>query len=319
LKLSHHNQPMKVLVTRRIHTDAIDLLHNAGFDVKYYYENSPIDLSILKKELCEYDAVLTCITDVINQDVLESASNKLKIISNMAAGIDNIDVNVARRLGIQVFNTPNVVTESTADLTITLAFALIRKIKTAGGFISQGNWKDWDPEIFVGRSFSKLSWGIIGFGNIGKALAKKLSGFEMPVWFYDPGINEPSLYAVKKELNFLLAKADIVSLHIPLNVDTEFFINQDKLKKMKTSSYLINMARGRVVNSDDLTAALRTGEIAGAAMDVFDPEPVPSGHEILTYNNVIITPHIGTATLECRREMAVMAATNIINNLKYKE
>lgn len=316
MKLSLHNQPSKVLVTRRIHTDAIDLLLNTGFDVKYYDENSPIDKSILKKELCEYDAVLTCITDVIDQDVLESASDKLKIISNMAAGIDNIDINVARESGIQVFNTPDVVTDSTADLTVTLAFALIRKIKTTGEFISKGNWKGWDPEIFVGRSFSKLSWGIIGFGNIGKALAGKLSGFEMPVWFYDPNVNEPSRYAVKKELSFLLANADIISLHIPLNADTTSFFNKDKLKKMKSSSYLINMSRGRVVNSNDLTVAIRTGRIAGAAMDVFDPEPVPPDHEILSFNNVIITPHIGTATLECRREMAVMAATNIINNLK---
>jgi glyoxylate reductase len=317
LTVLNYNQPMKVLVTRRIHSDAIDLLLSAGYKVKYHDVNNSMDRSSLEKELPAYDAVLTCITDVIDREILKAASGKLKIISNMAAGLDNIDVDKARESGIEVYNTPGAATDSTADLTITLAFALIRKIKTAGEFISGGNWKGWDPEIFVGRSFSKLSWGIIGFGNIGKALARKLSGFGMPVWFYDPGVNDPPPCAVKKDLSFLLANADIISLHLPLNEETTHFFDRDKFGQMKPSSYLINMARGKVVNSSDLMDALHTGRIAGAALDVFDPEPVPEDHEILSFDNVIITPHIGTATLECRREMAVMAAFNIINNLKH--
>jgi len=307
---------MKVLVTRRMHPDAVDILQKAGFEVTYHNVNSPMDKTLLRKILPDHDAVLTCITDEINPEVLHAAADKLKVVSNMAAGLDNIDVALARMLGIKVFNTPNVVTDSTADLTITLAFALLRKMNTTRNFIAGGKWKGWDPEIFVGRTFSRLSWGIIGFGNIGKAVAKKLSGFEMEVWFCNPGINEPNPYAIEKGLDALLTEADIVSLHIPLNTATINFMDKGKINRMKPSSYLINTSRGKIVNSEDLTEALRNKKIAGAAMDVFDPEPVPAGHEILTFDNVILTPHIGTATLECRREMAMEAAANIINYFK---
>ena len=309
----------KILVTRRINQNAIDILTSSGFEVKYYNENHSIDKETLIKILPEYDGVLCCVSEKIDSDLLNIAAPKLKAISNMAVGLDNIDVTLARSLGIEVFNTPNVVTESTADMTIAMAFSLTRHLLSANNFIKTGHWSGWDPEIFIGRSFSNLTWGIVGFGNIGKAVAKRLSGFGIKVYFFDPietGYSQTT--AVKTSLAVLLSMSDIISLHMPLSKETSQFFNMEKFSQMKPSSLLINMARGKIVNSVDLITALRMKTIAGAALDVFDPEPIPQNHEILRFDNVILTPHIGTATLECRRDMAVMAANNLINYFKLK-
>jgi glyoxylate reductase len=244
------------------------------------------------------------------------SKGRLKIISNMAVGLDNIDVEAAKELGIKVFNTPHVVTGPTADLTVTIAFALLRKIKDAEIFVRKGNWKVWDPEIFVGRNFSSLTWGIIGYGNIGKAVAKRLSGFEMKILCYDPLQTAKDRIAEFSEIDALLKKSDVVSLHLPLNEETRNFFDHRKFSLMKKDAIFINMARGGVVNSSDLLVALKQKYIAGAALDVFSPEPIPLGHEVLSYDNVIVTPHIGTATFECRKEMAEFAAKNIISNIK---
>ena len=240
---------MKILITRRIHQDAINSLLRNGFDVKYYKRNEPLDKEILKNILPGFDGILTCVSDNLNSELLKIASNKLKVISNMAVGLDNIDLASALNFGISVFNTPNVVTESTADMTIALTFALLRKITTAHSFVIEGSWQGWDPEIFVGRSFSKLNWGIIGFGNIGKAVARRLSGFDMQVYFHDPDVQSFPLYnAIKIDLNTLLNLSDIISLHLPLSDKTHHYINASNLNQMKSSSILINMARGGVVN-----------------------------------------------------------------------
>lgn len=310
---------MKVLVTRRIHQSAVDLLSNTGFDVKYYNVNEPLDKNILASVLPVFDAVLSCVSDKIDSNLINNAHPRLKAISNMAVGLDNIDVKTAKSLGISVFNTPNVVTESTADMTVAMAFALIRHINAAHTFINEGKWTGWDPEIFIGKSFSKLTWGIVGLGNIGKAVAQRLSGFGMQVYFYDP--NETGYShtgAIKTNLELLLSLSDIVSLHLPLTSETLHFINAEKITQMKPSAVLINMARGGIVHSEALIKALHTKTIAGAALDVFDPEPIPSHHEILGFNNVILTPHIGTATMECRRDMASMAAQNLIDFFQNK-
>ena len=305
---------MNILVTRRINQDAINLLNNEGFEVQYFNVNVSLDRNILASILPKFDGVLCCVSEKIDSGLLSSAYPRLKVISNMAVGLDNIDVSTAKSLGISVFNTPNVVTESTADMTIALAFALLRQINAAHKFIFDGAWKGWDPEIFVGRSFSNLTWGIVGFGNIGKAVGQRLSGFGMQIYFYDPKVDGYSqTYAVKTDLDLLLDLADIVSLHIPLTQESRHFFNAEKISKMKPSGLLINMARGGIVHTENLMEALRTKKIAGAALDVFDPEPIPSTHEILKFDNIILTPHIGTATLECRRDMAVMAANNLIN------
>jgi glyoxylate reductase len=307
---------MRVLITRKIHLSAKLLLEAAGFEVVTFMNNEPLDPHYLNHNIDKFDAVLTCVSEKINRELIVKSKSRLKIISNMAVGLDNIDVESAREFGIRVYNTPDVVTGPTADMTIAMAFALLRKLSDADKFIRNGYWKAWDPEIFLGRNFNSLVWGILGYGNIGKAVAKRLVGFDMKVLFYDPLFCKSDDIAISKSLIQILEESDIVSLHLPLNKETQNLINLDKLKIMKRDSVILNMARGGIINSDDLLTALEKRIIAGAALDVFAPEPIPAGNRILLLQNVLLTPHIGTATVECRKEMAEYAAMNIINNLK---
>jgi len=312
---------MKILITRRIDQSAVSLLKR-HFEVNYINENKPLDRNFLLNHIKNYEGVLCCISEKFDAELLNLAKTRLKVISNMAAGIDNIEVKVARELGIEVFNTPVVVTESTADLTLALALALIRKLDAAQIYIKNNKWIAWDPEIFLGRTLNSLTWGIVGFGQIGQAVAKRIFGFGVKVLYNDPYIDINCLNGYipvhKATLDNILLKSDVVSLHIPLTKETTQLINLEKFKRMKKSAFLINMARGKIVNTRDLISALELKEISGAAFDVFDPEPLSGNHEIFKFNNVVITPHIGTATIDCRRKMALLAAKNIINFFKLK-
>jgi len=307
---------MRILITRKIHISSKILLENAGFEVISFDTNAPLDPQYLLDNIYKFDGILTCVSEKIDRSILLKANGRLKIISNMAVGLDNIDLDSAKEFGIRVFNTPGVVTGPTADLTLAIGFALIRKVKEADIFIREGNWNAWDPEIFLGRNFSSLVWGIVGYGNIGKSVAKRLSGFGMKVLFYDPLFNKNDKLAEYAEIEELLNNSDVISLHLPLNQSTTNFFDLRKFSLMKKSAIFINMARGGVVNSFDLIKTLEQKNIAGAALDVFAPEPIPLNHVILSFKNVLLTPHIGTATIECRREMAEYAAKNIITNLK---
>jgi lactate dehydrogenase-like 2-hydroxyacid dehydrogenase len=307
---------MRVLISRKIHVSAKNLLENAGFEVVSFDTNKPLDPQYILNNIDKFDGILTCVSERIDRTIMSKANGRLKIISNMAVGLDNIDLVSANELGILVYNTPVVVTGPTADLTITMAFALLRKIIQADHFVRNGLWKAWDPEIFLGVNFSSLTWGIVGYGNIGKAVAKRLSGFEMEVLCYDPIEQMSDNYAQYTGIEELLNKCDVISLHLPLNSDTKNFFNLGKFRMMKKDAILVNMARGGVVNSSDLTEALSQKIIGGAALDVFDPEPIPAENKILSFDNVLLSPHIGTATIQCRKEMAELAAQNIINNLK---
>jgi glyoxylate reductase len=306
---------MRILLTRRIHISAKKMLENEGFEIVSFDTNQPLDKQYISDNIDKFDAILTCVSEKIDRELLSKAKDRLQIISNMAVGLDNIDVQAAKEFGIKVFNTPDVVTGPTADLTVTLAFALLRKIREADNFVRKGVWKSWDPEIFIGRNFSSLIWGIVGYGNIGKAVARRLSGFGMKIFFYDPIGMDSDFGAEFKDIDELLINSDIISLHLPLTEETKNFFNIDKFNLMKKDAVLINMARGGVVNSSDLIEALKRKAIGGAALDVFDPEPIPAGHEILSFDNILFTPHIGTATIDCRQEMAEFAARNIICNL----
>jgi lactate dehydrogenase-like 2-hydroxyacid dehydrogenase len=307
---------MRVLISRKIHTSAKKMLENAGFEVVSFDINKPLDPQYILDNIDKFDGILTCVSERIDRTLMLKTNGRLKIISNMAVGLDNIDLVSANELGILVFNTPVVVTGPTADLTIAMAFALLRKIKQADHFVRNGLWKAWDPEIFLGQNFSSLTWGIVGYGNIGKAVAKQLSGFEMEVLCYDPIERMSDNFAKYTEIDELINRSNVISLHLPLNSDTKDFFNLRKFQLMKKDAILVNMARGGVVNSSDLLEALSQKKIGGAALDVFAPEPIPLGNEILSFDNVLLTPHIGTATVQCRKEMAELAAQNIINNLK---
>jgi glyoxylate reductase len=306
---------MRILITRKIHSSAKKLLENAGYEVVSFEANEPLEQQYLINNIEKFDGILTCVSERIDREVMLNSKGRLKVISNMAVGLDNIDLESAQEFGIKVFNTPGVVTCPTADLTVSMAFTLLRKIIDADTFIRKGLWKAWDPEIFLGRNFSSLVWGIVGYGNIGKAVAKRLKGFEMEILYYDPVTDKSQGNAIFTEIDELLKMSDVVSLHLPLTSETKNFFDISKFRLMRKDAILVNMARGGVVNSHDLLETLKQKAIGGVALDVFSPEPIPLGNEILSYNNVLLTPHIGTATFECRKEMAEFAAKNIINNL----
>ena len=211
---------MRVLITRKINISAKALLEQAGLEVIAFDINEPLDPKYLADNIDKFDAILTCVSEKIDKSLIIKSKGRLKIISNMAVGMDNIDVVSANEFGIKVFNTPGVVTGPTADLTLSIAFALLRKVKEADTFVRKGFWKSWDPEIFVGRNFSSLVWGIVGYGNIGKAVAKRLNGFGMQILFYDPVQKKSDNISVCTGIEELLAKSDVISLHLPLTEDT---------------------------------------------------------------------------------------------------
>ena len=309
---------MKLLITRKIDNEAILLLEEY-FDITYFDKNIPLERNLLETAIPDFDAVLCCVSEKIDKEIIELGLPKLKIISNMAMGLDNVDVDFAQRNGISVFNLPNIVSDATADMTLALYLSLNRQIEKASTFVKTGNWNSWDPEIFCGRTLRNLTWGIIGMGNIGKAVAKRCLSFGVKLIFHDSIIDFAEINGTKienKSLNEVLEQSDVVSLHIPLNSTTKKIIDLEKLSRMKKNAVLINMARGGVVDSNDLYLALSSNKIAGAALDVFDPEPIDSQNKILDLDNVIITPHIGTATTDCRNEMAIGAARNLINCFK---
>jgi len=235
--------------------------------------------------------------------------------------LDNIDVSTARALGIEVRNTPDVVTECTADFTLAMALSLLRKIPQAHDYVRRDKWTAWDPEIFLGRTLCGLTWGIVGLGKIGLAVARRIIGFGCHIMYFDPYVTLTQLQDGQIELQKtgfrdLLKASDIISVHVPLTAETKYLMDGEALRAMKKTAFLINMARGQVVKSKDLVSALMKKRIAGAALDVFDPEPISGNHDILKFGNIIVTPHIGTATEECRREMAMAAAKNIVDFFK---
>lgn len=306
---------MKILITRRVHPEAVFLLRE-HFDVEYSGENRPFDVEKLNKVAGNYDGILSNISERFDAELLMKSAHKLKVISNMAVGTDNIDTEAAMQFGIKVFNTPDVVTAPTADFTLALGLDLLRKTHEAHNHVMQKKWLVWDPEILLGHNMNMITWGIIGYGRIGRAVAERVKSFGSRILFYDElyeGNDE--INAKRAELDYLIEQSDVISLHIPLTKGSAGFFDSSKFNKMKRNAYLINTSRGGVVDTNALLEALQNETIAGAALDVFYPEPIPENHEIFNCKNVIFAPHIGTATIECRREIAVMAARNLVSFL----
>jgi len=309
---------VKIFITRKIKSVAKEMLKEY-FEVDEFGKNEQISRDNLIKVVSEYDVILSMLSDPLGKDVLQNAEN-LKVISNYAVGINNIDLEYAKSKGIAVYNTPEEVTESTADHTFALLLSSIRKIPESQKFVRDDKWKAWDPWLFLGEELYGKTLGIIGFGRIGKAVARRALGFGLNVIFYDRSEVEiyPALKGkVKKvDLEDLYKKSDYISLHIPLTGVTKGMINMDTFKKMERKPVLINMARGAIVDTDDLVMALKEKYIRGAALDVTDPEPIGGDHPICNIDNCIIVPHTGTATEDCRYNMAVKAAQNIIDHFK---
>lgn len=271
----------------------------------------------LEKELPNADALFTLLVDPVDEDLLSSAP-RLKVVSNMAVGVDNIDLEACTRRGIPVGHTPGVLTAGTADLTWALLLSTARKIPQAQQDARAGKWTTWDPTGWLGTDLEGATLGIIGMGKIGSAVAKRAQGFGMNLIFHNrsprPSL-EQELDAQQVSLNEVLEQSDFLCLHIPLNEETRHLINKTALQNMKPSAILINVARGPVVDTDALVQALKKGWIRAAGLDVTDPEPLPPDHPLYSLSNCLITPHIGSATHNTRRTIANLAVQNVIAGL----
>jgi lactate dehydrogenase-like 2-hydroxyacid dehydrogenase len=277
----------------------------------------PIDATFLAPELEAHlpqaEGLFCLLTIPIRDNLLEKAP-RLRVISNMAVGFDNIDIAACSRHGIPVGNTPGVLTEGTADLTMALLLAVARNLPSAAQDAKDGLWKTWSPAGWLGADLHGATLGIIGMGKIGQAVAKRARGFGMHIVYTDE-IERPDQQAQKLPFEALLRSSDFISLHVPLTSQTRYMINADTLKMMKKTAYLINAARGPIVEPNALYHALKDGQIAGAGLDVTDPEPLPADHPLYSLRNCLIVPHIGSATLNTRRKMAEFACENLLAGL----
>ncbi|MZP29243.1 D-glycerate dehydrogenase [Heliobacterium undosum] len=308
----NHSLRPKVLVTREIPQPALDRIKEfARLDLWPAFP--PPEKGELQRMLADADALLCMITDCIDDDVIE-AGKKLRVIANYGVGFDNIDIAAATRRRIPVTNTPDVLTEATADLAFTLLLATARNLIAADRFTRDGFWIAWHPQLLLGRDVFGSTLGIVGLGRIGEAVARRARGFNMRVLYTARRPNpkaEAELGIEYCTLEELLRQSDFVSLHTPLTLETRHLIGAKELDMMKPTAILINTARGGVVDQEALTEALQQGVIAGAGLDVFTEEPVSPEEALLELPNVVVSPHIGSATVETRTRMGLMAAENI--------
>lgn len=310
---------MKIFVTRKIPNTGIDILKSQpNLEIVVWSKNQPISKTALLKNVRGCDAILSLLTDKIDESVFMAAGPNLKIVANYAVGYDNIDLMAAKKHNVIVTNTPGVLTDAVAEHTFALILALTKKICEADHFTKSGKYCGWDPNLFIGSELQHKTIGLIGIGRIGTLVAKKaFLGMDMKIVYFD--VKRDMEFETKYNAQFLtldelLKQADFVSLHVPLIPSTHHLINQAKLMLMKSTAFLINTARGPIVNEADLIEALKSQTIAGAALDVFEHEPKIS-KELRKMTNVILTPHIASATMEARNEMARLAATSIVDVL----
>ncbi|KAA0001049.1 MAG: D-glycerate dehydrogenase [Thermoplasmata archaeon] len=305
----------KIFLTRRLPEEGIKLLEE--HDLEIYEEDYPPSKEEIIAGVKGKDALICLLTDKIDAEVM-SASPHLKIIANYAVGIDNIDVKEATKRGILVTNTPGVLTETVADLAWALLMAIARRIVEGDKFMRQGKFKGWAPLLLVGADIHGKTLGIIGAGRIGRAFARRAKGFDMEILYYDKKRNEKlerEMNARFVDLDILLKESDFVSLHVPLTEETYHMIGERELKMMKKTAYLINTARGKCIDEKALVRALKEKWIAGAALDVYENEPEIEP-ELVNLDNVVLAPHIGSASYETRSKMAIMVAENVLAALR---
>ena len=309
----------KVFVTREIPEEGLALLRQTC-DVDVWTGELPPPREILLERVRGVDGFLSLLTTTIDAEVMDAAGPNLKVISNYAVGFDNIDVKEATRRRIPVANTPGVLTDTTADLAFALLMAAARRVVEGDKYVRAGRWKTWEPMLLLGQDIAGATLGIIGFGRIGYAVARRGRGFDMRVIYYDPycrvDARADEIGAECVDFDTLLGESDFVSLHVPLTEDTRHMIDAGALAKMKRTAILINTARGPVVDSGALYQALKEGTIAYAALDVTEPEPIPADSPLLTLDNVIVVPHIGSASVVTRGRMARMAAEHLLAGLR---
>lgn len=307
----------KLFVTRELFPDVIEKL-SKYYEVEVWDRYQPPPYEALVEKAKEVDALASMLSDRIDCNLLQQAK-RLRIVAQYAVGYDNIDVACATRLGIYVTNTPDVLTEATAELTWALILAVARRIVEADTSVRWGEWwrtrTGWHPHMMLGVELKGKTLGIIGLGRIGSRVAEIGKAFGMKIIYYSRSRNEElekRLGAEYRDIDTLLQEADIVSIHVPLTKETYHLINEERLRKMKRTAILINTARGAVVDTNALVKALAEGWIAGAGLDVFEQEPLPPNHPLTAFKNVVLAPHIGSATYEARHAMAELVAENLI-------
>ncbi len=307
----------KVFVTREIPERGLNIILER-FDAKVWREYTPPPKEVIIEEAKDVDALVTLLTDKIDKEVLDVAKN-LKIIAQYAVGYDNIDIEECTRRGIYVTNTPEVLTETTADFTWALILAVARRVVEADKFVRSGEWEKsrtgWHPKMLLGTDIHGKTLGIIGLGRIGTAVARRAKGFNMKIIYYSRSRKEnieKELGLKYVDLNTLLREADFVSIHVPLTEETYHMIGERELKLMKNTAFLINTSRGKVIDEKALYKALKEKWIAGAALDVFEEEPTPANNPLLELENIVVAPHIASATHETRSRMSEMVAQNLI-------
>jgi glyoxylate reductase len=302
----------KVLATRPLFPAAQTIL-NASCDVEYWTQPERISKEELFARVKDKEGLVCLLTEKVDEELLRTAP-KLRIAANIAVGFDNFDLPACTKRGVVATNTPGVLDETTADFAWTLLMAVARRIGEAEQLARSGNWKGWDLDQLVGTDVWGKTLGLVGFGRIGRAVARRAAGFQMKVIYSDairaPLDIEKDLKAQHCDFNTLLAEADFISLHVPLLPDTRGLMNAPRFFRMKPTAFLINTSRGPVVDEAALVHALESGKIAGAGLDVYENEPFI--HPGLKRPNVVLAPHIASGSLETRTKMACIAAQNVV-------
>lgn len=306
-----------VFVTRHLTSEAETRL-NAFCQAEYWPEETPPSRDILLEKTRTVDGLVCLLSDPIDAEIIHHAGN-LKVISQVAVGVDNIDLAAAAARGIPVGHTPDLLTDATADMAFTLLLAAARRLGEAMDYARGGKWKTWGLTTLLGEDVYKATLGIIGLGRIGQAVARRARGFDMHILYHNRNRHpevEAALGITCASLDDLFRQSDFISLHLPLTAETAGMVGAPEFAIMKPHAVLVNTARGGVVDTEALVTALKTGQIGYAALDVTDPEPLPPSHELYSLPNAIVVPHIGSATRTARNNIALLAVDNLIAGLK---
>jgi glyoxylate reductase len=309
----------RVFLTRRILDQGLDLI-KAFCTVDIWPEEAPPSHKQLISHVHGCDGLLSLLTDQIDASVMDAAGPELKVISNHAVGVDNVDIAAATARKLPVGNTPGILTDATADMSFALLLAAARRVVEGDRLVKKGGWKTWGPGFMLGADLQGAILGIIGYGRIGRAMAHRAVGFGMKIVFYDPhpAPAEPGVEASPVDLDTLLRESDFISLHTPLTRETRGLLNEAAFRKMKPTVVLVNTSRGAVIDQSALYNALVSKRIFAAALDVTDPEPISMTDPLLQLENCIIVPHIASASWQARQNMSRMAAENLIAGLQGK-
>ncbi|WP_457637893.1 2-hydroxyacid dehydrogenase [Oceanithermus sp.] len=312
----------RVFVTRNLPGNALDTLREAGYEVDVWPDFLAPPRKALLERVRGAAALITMLEDRVDAELMDAAGPGLKVISQYAVGLDNIDLEAARSRGIVVTHTPGVLTNATADLAFALLAAAARRVVEGHRYVQAGEWKTWHPELLLGPELHGATVGVVGFGRIGQAFARRARGFDMKVLYTSRQPRpdaEAELGAERVELGELLERADFVSLHTPLTPETLHLMNAERLAQMKEGAVLVNTARGKVVDTAALLEALERGPLFAAGLDVTDPEPLPADHPLLSHPRVVVTPHIGSAGRATRLRMAEMVTGDVLAVLRRQE